>query len=75
MAITPRPVKRARKTIPAPEPAVLDHRGKLMQKVLLRLPVEQCSRIDDYITQRPGKISRNTFILEAVEEKLKRAAR
>lgn len=38
----------------------------------LRLPAELCARLDKARAKRAGKVSRNTWILEAVLEKLSR---
>jgi len=38
----------------------------------LRLPKELYSEIDTLRTERPGNISRNTWIAEAIREKLER---
>lgn len=40
----------------------------------LRLPPELLAAIDAARAKRPGKISRNTWITEAVQEKLRREA-
>jgi hypothetical protein len=50
----------------------LDHRGHLMKMISLRLPVELDARMDLGIQKRLGRISRNTYILQAIEEKLGR---
>ena len=38
----------------------------------LRVPESLVRQVDELRKQRPGKISRNTWILEAMEEKLER---
>jgi hypothetical protein len=43
-----------------------------LDRINLRLPAETFEAIDAARTDRPGNISRNTWITEAVEEKLAR---
>jgi hypothetical protein len=43
-----------------------------LDRINLRLPAETFEAIDAARTSRPGNISRNTWITEAVEEKLAR---
>ncbi len=40
--------------------------------VQLRVPVSQLNRIDALVKERPGKLSRHTWIMEAIAEKIKR---
>jgi hypothetical protein len=54
------------------EAARTDHRGNLMKMVSLRMPDELDRRIEECLKTHTGRISRNTFILEAISEKLKR---
>lgn len=43
-----------------------------LDRINLRLPAETFEAIDNCRSERPGAISRNTWITEAVEEKLAR---
>lgn len=43
-----------------------------LDRINLRLPAETFEAIDSCRSERPGAISRNTWITEAVEEKLAR---
>jgi hypothetical protein len=43
-----------------------------LDRINLRLPAETFNAIDAARAGRPGNISRNTWIMEAVEEKLAR---
>jgi len=45
---------------------------RTLDRINLRLPGETFGAIDAARTARPGNISRNTWITEAVEEKLAR---
>ncbi len=40
--------------------------------VQLRIPVDQLREIDILVKKRPGKLSRHTWIMEAIFEKIKR---
>jgi hypothetical protein len=42
------------------------------QKILIRIPNELLDRVDTDLTARPLKTPRNTWILEAILEKLER---
>jgi hypothetical protein len=42
------------------------------QKILIRIPNELLNRVDTDLTTRPLKTPRNTWILEAILEKLER---
>jgi hypothetical protein len=42
------------------------------QKILIRMPNELLNRVDMDLTARPLKTPRNTWILEAILEKLER---
>ena len=60
---------------PPPEPT--SHQGPRLGdedevRFTLRAPAYLFSLIDEFRGRRPGKISRNTWILEAITEKLKR---
>jgi hypothetical protein len=46
-----------------------------LDRINLRLPVGVFDAIDEARLARPGNISRNTWITEAVEEKLQRDGR
>ena len=45
---------------------------RTLDRINLRLPGETFDAIDDSRQARPGNISRNTWITEAIEEKLAR---
>jgi metal-responsive CopG/Arc/MetJ family transcriptional regulator len=45
-----------------------------LDRINLRLPGETFEAIDAARADRPGAVSRNTWITEAIEEKLARAA-
>lgn len=40
--------------------------------VQLRIPVSHLNNIDDLVKKRPGKLSRHTWIMEAIAEKINR---
>jgi len=40
--------------------------------VQLRIPVNQLGEIDNLVKKRPGKLSRHTWIMEAIFEKIKK---
>jgi hypothetical protein len=76
MAVARKAPSAAKRRIPprveSEEAARRDHRGLLMMMLSLRMPVEHDSRIASAIAKRAGRISRNSYILEAIEEKLTR---
>ena len=41
-----------------------------VKRVNLRLPAHYLYQVDQLLAQRPGKVSRNTWIIEAIVEKL-----
>lgn len=41
-------------------------------KVQLRVPLVKLKQIDEIVAKRPGNLARHTWIMEAIEEKLKR---
>ena len=43
-----------------------------VKRVQLRIPVAKLDEIDQSVKKRPGKLSRHTWIMEAIEEKLQR---
>lgn len=43
-----------------------------LKRVQLRVPVSKLRQIDKMVKKRPGKLSRHTWIMEAIEEKLQR---
>lgn len=43
-----------------------------LKRVQLRIPMDKLSQIDQAVGKRPGKLSRHTWIMEAIEEKLAR---
>lgn len=43
-----------------------------LKRVQLRVPVSKLRQIDRMVRKRPGKLSRHTWIMEAIEEKLER---
>jgi hypothetical protein len=45
---------------------------RTLDRINLRLPAETFEAIDNCRGERPGAVSRNTWITEAVEEKLAR---
>ncbi|MFC3068820.1 hypothetical protein [Phenylobacterium soli] len=45
---------------------------RALDRINLRLPVETFEAIDESRALRPGSVSRNTWITEAIEEKLAR---
>ena len=53
------------------EHARKDHRGHLMKMISLRLPVELDARMDRGLAKRPGRMSRNSYIIEAIDNQLK----
>jgi predicted HicB family RNase H-like nuclease len=67
MAIAPKPIKLKKVRV--------DHRGKVMKSVALRLPNELHAQIIEALKNRPGHCSINTYIIEAVVEKLRRDVR
>lgn len=50
------------------EPENLDN----VKKVQLRVPLIKLNQIDELVAKRPGNLARHTWIMEAIEEKLKR---
>ena len=42
------------------------------KKVQLRIPLSLLDQVDSLVQRRPGKLSRHTWIMEAIEEKLKK---
>lgn len=45
---------------------------RILDRINLRLPAETFEAIDESRSARPGHVSRNTWVTEAVEEKLAR---
>lgn len=43
-----------------------------LKRVQLRIPQPKLDQIDKMVSRRPGKLSRHTWIMEAIEEKLER---
>lgn len=43
-----------------------------IMSVQLRISESKVEEIDKYVKKRPGKVSRHTWIMEAIEEKLRR---
>ncbi len=43
-----------------------------LKRVQLRVPPPKLDQIDKMVRRRPGKLSRHTWIMEAIEEKLER---
>lgn len=43
-----------------------------VRRVQLRVPDAKLEQIDKMVRRRPGKLSRHTWIMEAIEEKLQR---
>ncbi|MCB9352531.1 MAG: hypothetical protein H6573_34365 [Lewinellaceae bacterium] len=43
-----------------------------LKRVQLRVPMSKLRQIDRMVKKRPGKLSRHTWIMEAIEEKLQR---
>lgn len=41
-----------------------------LKRVQLRVPSTKLEQIDKMVRKRPGKLSRHTWIMEAIEEKL-----
>lgn len=41
-----------------------------LKRVQLRVPPSKLNQIDKMVKKRPGKLSRHTWIMEAIEEKL-----
>ncbi|WP_228939279.1 ribbon-helix-helix domain-containing protein [Paraburkholderia saeva] len=52
--------------------AAKDSRAQ-MERVTVRLPDDMLAAVDAECSRRIGNVSRNTWILEAVQEKLSRA--
>lgn len=79
MPIAPKPAKAAPPKRPVAADSIehtrRDHRGKLVTPVSLRMATELDQRITKHLNLQPGRISRNTFIIQAIEEKLHRDAR
>lgn len=75
MAIAPKPAKPTvkRRSAESIEHSRRDHRGKLVTMVSLRMSREMEARIEEHLKHRPGRVSRNTFIIEAIDEKLQDA--
>lgn len=51
---------------------VTSHEFKKRDRINLRLSQDILALIDDARSHRPGKVSRNTWIMEAISEKLGR---
>jgi len=51
---------------------LLSSRNKPLDRINLRLPNETFEAIDLARATRPGRVSRNTWITEAIQEKLTR---
>lgn len=49
-----------------------DQGNEKRDRINLRLPEEILTAIDEARSHRPGKVSRNTWIMEAISEKLGR---
>lgn len=49
-----------------------DHAQRLMTMVPLRYPVELNAKVEASLKRRSARISRNSWIIEAIDEKLKR---
>jgi hypothetical protein len=52
--------------------APADDDDKDFRRVQLRLPPAKLDEMDKIVRRRPGKLSRHTWIMEAIEEKLLR---
>lgn len=48
------------------------HAPRTLDRINLRLPADVFQAIDEARARRPGNVSRNTWITEAVQEKLLR---
>ena len=75
MAISRRTASTPKKKITKPESLESerrDHRGQLMTFMSLRVPTATITAIEKILKHRPGRVSRNTFIIEALEEKVER---
>jgi len=46
-----------------------------IERINLRMPTGIMKAIDDSRKQRPGRVSKNTWIIEAIEERLERERR
>jgi hypothetical protein len=46
--------------------------NKTVEKILIRIPTELLTNVENALTTRPLKTPRNTWILEAILEKLER---
>lgn len=46
--------------------------NKNVEKILIRIPTELLSKVENALTTRPLKTPRNTWILEAILEKLEK---
>lgn len=51
--------------------SVAKTKSKDNQKILLRIPGELLEKIDNSLASKTIKVPRNTWILEAIDEKLK----
>jgi hypothetical protein len=49
-----------------------DHKGTLMGMISLRLPRDLISRVERSLKQQPGRISRNTYIINSIVSQLER---
>lgn len=47
-----------------------EHSEDSIKRVQLRLPTQILEKIDALIKERPGRVSRHTWIMEAIAEKL-----
>ena len=56
----------------APMETTIRHHPDERKRTNLRLPQDMQDHIDDARRLRPGKVSRNTWIVEAIQEKLAR---
>ena len=48
-----------------------EKKGQEVQNIILRVPIEMLERIEKAIEERPVKIPRNTWFLEAASQYLK----
>jgi len=87
MAVTRRPKKETQKKQASVEDLIMrgesstttrvvknekESKEDEIKRVQMRIPLSKLDEIDNSTKSRPGKLSRHTWIMEAIEEKLKR---
>lgn len=84
MAVTRRPKKEEQKKQATVEDLIMrgessgtpvneeKNQKDAVKRVQMRIPIIKLDEIDKSAKSRPGKLSRHTWIMEAIEEKLKK---